>query len=48
MLKLNSRRVETTVAAIRQSLQTEGLPGPTAQQRRCPLCEFRRFCNDVV
>ncbi|WP_069804369.1 CRISPR-associated protein Cas4 [Thermogemmatispora onikobensis] len=42
------RRVETTVAAIRQSLQTESLPGPTAQQRRCPLCEFRRFCNDVV
>nr|BBH92008.1 CRISPR-associated protein Cas4 [Thermogemmatispora argillosa] len=42
------RRVEATVDAIRQSLQTESLPAPTAQQRRCPLCEFRRFCNDVV
>jgi CRISPR-associated exonuclease Cas4 len=42
------RQVEATVRAIRQHLETEELPCPTRQQRRCPLCEFRRFCNDVV
>jgi CRISPR-associated exonuclease Cas4 len=42
------RRVELLLLEIRRLLAYERMPAATPQQRRCPLCEFRRFCNDVV
>ena len=42
---------EAARAAI-ESLQTmvarESMPPPTPWRRRCAVCEFRRFCNDVI
>ena len=33
---------------IKQLMQGEQMPTATSAPRRCPTCEFRRFCNDVV
>lgn len=42
------RKVERLLIEIRRLLSDERMPVATLQQRRCLLCEFRRFCNDVV
>jgi CRISPR-associated exonuclease Cas4 len=42
------RRVGTILQEMRQMLASEQMPEPTREYRRCPTCEFRRFCNDVV
>jgi len=40
--------VEHTMAQIRAMVQAERMPTPTPARRKCAICEFRRFCNDVV
>ena len=42
------RKVTQTVAQIRQIVESEIMPSPPNSLRRCVICEFRRFCNDVV
>lgn len=41
-------RVCAAVAAIRATVDHERMPAPPASRRQCAVCEFRRFCNDVV
>ncbi|MEA3397371.1 MAG: CRISPR-associated protein Cas4 [Chloroflexota bacterium] len=40
--------VRQTVAHIQELVKAERMPGPPSQRRKCEICEFRRFCNDVV
>jgi len=40
--------VRSAVAALRTMVAREAMPEPTPHRRRCGVCEFRRFCNDVV
>ncbi len=42
------KKAQTTIEGIKQLLYGECMPEPTRTQRRCPSCEFRRFCNDVI
>jgi len=42
------QKVSRTSASIRQMIEEERMPAPPSSQYRCPTCEFRRFCNDVV
>lgn len=41
-------QVHSAVNAIKTIIQTESMPHPTPQRTKCAICEFRRFCNDVV
>lgn len=41
-------RVKETVAAIRATIDHERMPTPSTSRGQCAVCEFRRFCNDVV
>ncbi len=40
--------VSVLVGSIETMIADERMPEPTAQHARCELCEFSRFCNDVV
>ncbi|MGC9400735.1 MAG: CRISPR-associated protein Cas4 [Anaerolineae bacterium] len=40
--------VRHSLQAIREMIQTERMPAPPARRAQCAICEFRRFCNDVV
>ncbi len=40
--------VREVVAAMREMIEREAMPGPPRSRRPCVNCEFRRFCNDVV
>lgn len=42
------REVEVLTGEMRAMITGERMPEPARQRRKCPLCEFRRFCNDVV
>lgn len=42
------REVEERLATMRVMIETESMPEPTRQRRKCAICEFRRFCNDVI
>ncbi len=42
------KKVSTILQQMRQMLLSEQMPEQTREYRRCPTCEFRRFCNDVV
>lgn len=42
------QKVSRTIVSIRQMIEQEAMPSPPSSLRRCPACEFRRFCNDVV
>jgi CRISPR-associated exonuclease Cas4 len=42
------KKVLQTVASIRQLVERQEMPEPPAAQGRCVICEFRRFCNDVI
>jgi CRISPR-associated exonuclease Cas4 len=42
------QRVSHIITAIRQMIEHEQMPPPPSSLHRCPTCEFRRFCNDVV
>lgn len=42
------KKVHTMLQQMRLMLHSEQMPVPTKEYRRCPTCEFRRFCNDVV
>ncbi|MFQ5858613.1 MAG: CRISPR-associated protein Cas4 [Anaerolineae bacterium] len=39
--------VQEIVAAMREMVEREAMPGPPRSRRSCINCEFRRFCNDV-
>jgi len=41
-------KVKETVSAIQAMAQGETMPAAPASRRQCAVCEFRRFCNDVV
>jgi CRISPR-associated exonuclease Cas4 len=36
------------IHAIQTMIDREAMPDPTPHRERCPNCEFRRFCNDVL
>lgn len=36
------------LAEMRQIVDREWMPSPVKQRAKCEVCEFRRFCNDVV
>lgn len=42
------RKVGTVTQEVQRMQSSEQMPPPTKAIRRCPTCEFRRFCNDVV
>jgi CRISPR-associated exonuclease Cas4 len=42
------RKAQEITRDIKQLMQGEQMPAATRTPRRCPTCEFRRFCNDVV
>lgn len=42
------KKVMMILQQMRHMLLSEQMPEPTKEYRRCPTCEFRRFCNDVV
>jgi CRISPR-associated exonuclease Cas4 len=42
------KKVQSVTREIKDLMSGEQMPEPTPAQRRCPTCEFRRFCNDVV
>ena len=42
------REVHDLVTGIEAMVEAERTPPPTPQRSRCEICEFRRFCNDVV
>lgn len=44
-LKANVRH---TLKEIRAMIRAERMPAPTPARAKCAICEFRRFCNDVV
>jgi len=41
-------KVERVVANMHRMVRGEAMPEPLGRGGRCALCEFRRFCNDVV
>lgn len=40
--------VAQTVEEIEIMIQEERMPPPPNERGKCAICEFRRFCNDVV
>lgn len=42
------RKFSTALKTMQTIAQTQHMPKPTRQRRRCVDCEFRRFCNDVL
>jgi CRISPR-associated exonuclease Cas4 len=40
--------VHRMLTVIQDIITTEQMPAPPAQRAKCEICEFRRFCNDVV
>lgn len=40
--------VVTALAAMREMIAREQMPAPPARRAQCAVCEFRRFCNDVI
>ncbi len=42
------RKVLETLEAMQAMLWSERMPPKTARNAQCAVCEFRRFCNDVL
>ncbi|GHO49671.1 CRISPR-associated protein Cas4 [Ktedonospora formicarum] len=42
------KKVRHVIQEIHQLLEREAFPVSTRTPHRCPTCEFRRFCNDMV
>lgn len=40
--------VQTTLAEIRSMIAAERMPRPPRRRAKCEICEFHRFCNDVI
>lgn len=40
--------VKKVLADLRGSMENERLPPPTPYRGRCPDCEYRRFCGDIL
>ena len=50
-VRITARRrtaLDEALAAMNAMLLREWMPPPTRQRAKCVVCEFRRFCNDVV
>ncbi|MEA3350929.1 MAG: CRISPR-associated protein Cas4 [Chloroflexota bacterium] len=41
-------QLKTALKLMHQTLQSEAMPAPTPQRKKCVTCEFRRFCNDIL
>jgi CRISPR-associated exonuclease Cas4 len=41
-------RLDEALRVMAAILHKEEMPPATRQRTRCPACEFRRFCNDVL
>lgn len=41
-------RLAQALVEMKEISQKEFMPPPTNRRARCEVCEFRRFCNDVV
>jgi CRISPR-associated exonuclease Cas4 len=41
-------QVQQTLAEIRAMVAQEHMPRPPRRRTKCEICEFRRFCNDVI
>ncbi len=42
------QEVRETIAAIQAMVTAEQMPPPPRRRGKCEVCEFRRFCNDVI
>jgi CRISPR-associated exonuclease Cas4 len=42
------RKAEQAVRQMREILEQERMPAPVKNRAKCVVCEFRRFCNDVI
>jgi CRISPR-associated exonuclease Cas4 len=42
------RQVLTALEGMRGVMEHETMPKPTTNLGKCAVCEFRRFCNDVL
>jgi CRISPR-associated exonuclease Cas4 len=42
------KKVEAALLGMQQVVLRETMPPPTSQLSKCAVCEFRRFCNDVM
>ncbi len=40
--------VRQQLTAMQEMIRKESMPAPPRTRKRCTICEFRRFCNDVV
>jgi len=41
-------RLTGALAEMQQIVSQEAMPDPPQQRNKCQVCEFRRFCNDVI
>ena len=41
-------KLALALSEMRQVLESEEMPVPAVNLRKCVACEFRRFCNDVL
>lgn len=41
-------RLDNALAEMQQFVNREIMPNPVKQRSKCQVCEFRRFCNDVI
>jgi CRISPR-associated exonuclease Cas4 len=41
-------KLTQALVEMREITNKEFMPAPTRQRAKCEVCEFRRFCNDVV
>jgi CRISPR-associated exonuclease Cas4 len=41
------READELIGQIREMVEREQMPPPTAVRNRCADCEFRNYCNDI-
>jgi len=41
-------RLKSALIEMQQIVQRENMPAACKQRNKCQVCEFRRFCNDVL
>jgi len=42
------KQVERAITAMKEIADREKMPAPVKNRSKCVVCEFRRFCNDVL
>lgn len=48
MTKRTRNQVQSALDSIQKMIQQSYFPAPPRSQKICVMCEFRRFCNDVI